>query len=391
MPCSLQISAGFFWNAGSALFTASQLASVHATLAAQLYSNPHSDHAASRAAGSALAELRAATLALCNASPADYDVIFTSGATAALQLVASAFPWRPGSVFGYTLQNHTSVVGMRGPAAAAGARVCVVTATQQGTAPGAVERFAFARVCFVARCNTNKYIMSGDRIAGEWQLKCCGAFGPSEGALEDGAPPQSPPQSAAQPPAAAAAAAAGPLHLFAMPVECNLTGRRLPASLARHVQQFGLPCGSNDGDAGCVPCGACGYVGGGGGGGSRADTGTSSGAAPSADAAGRWLVLLDAAKACGSAPPDLAKYDANFTVLSYYKIFGYPTGLGALIVKKDALRLLAGRKRYFGGGTVAACAADEDYAVRCAVRLVGLPRQRLPHRKIQTVGYFRTL
>jgi hypothetical protein len=37
-------------------------------------------------------------------------------------------------------------------------------------------------------------------------------------------------------------------------------------------------------------------------------------------------VLLDAAKACGTAPPDLAACAADFVVLSFYKIFGYPTG-----------------------------------------------------------------
>ena len=45
--------------------------------------------------------------------------------------------------------------------------------------------------------------------------------------------------------------------------------------------------------------------------------------------------------------------------LSYYKIFGYPTGLGALVARRDALARL--RPRYFGGGTAAACAADADF------------------------------
>ena len=45
--------------------------------------------------------------------------------------------------------------------------------------------------------------------------------------------------------------------------------------------------------------------------------------------------------------------------LSFYKIFGYPTGLGALLVRRDALPLL--RKRYFGGGTVAVSVANTDY------------------------------
>lgn len=46
--------------------------------------------------------------------------------------------------------------------------------------------------------------------------------------------------------------------------------------------------------------------------------------------------------------------------LSYYKIFGYPTGLGALVVHNSVLPLL-NRKRYFGGGTVAVSVANDDF------------------------------
>lgn len=53
----------------------------------------------------------------------------------------------------------------------------------------------------------------------------------------------------------------------------------------------------------------------------------------------------------------------SLQALSYYKIFGYPTGLGALLVRKDALKHL--RKRYFGGGAVSVSIADRDF-YRCA-------------------------
>jgi len=45
------------------------------------------------------------------------------------------------------------------------------------------------------------------------------------------------------------------------------------------------------------------------------------------------MVLIDAAKGCTTEPPNLTVYPADFVVCSFYKIFGYPTGLGALIVK----------------------------------------------------------
>jgi selenocysteine lyase/cysteine desulfurase len=63
-----------------------------------------------------------------------------------------------------------------------------------------------------------------------------------------------------------------------------------------------------------------------------------------------YRVLLDAASFAPAAPLDLRSTPADFVALSFYKIFGYPTGIGALIARRDALRAL--RRRYFGGGTV---------------------------------------
>lgn len=51
--------------------------------------------------------------------------------------------------------------------------------------------------------------------------------------------------------------------------------------------------------------------------------------------------------------------DDCLQAISFYKIFGYPTGLGALIARKESLKLF--RKRYFGGGTVTVSVADLDY------------------------------
>ncbi|XP_027356558.1 molybdenum cofactor sulfurase isoform X2 [Abrus precatorius] len=77
---------------------------------------------------------------------------------------------------------------------------------------------------------------------------------------------------------------------------------------------------------------------------------------------GQWMVLIDAAKGCATMPIDLSKYPADFVVISFYKLFGYPTGLGALIVRNDAAKLL--KKTYFSGGTVAASIADIDFIKR---------------------------
>jgi selenocysteine lyase/cysteine desulfurase len=61
-------------------------------------------------------------------------------------------------------------------------------------------------------------------------------------------------------------------------------------------------------------------------------------------------VLLDAAAFIPSHPLSLRDCPTDFTVLSFYKLFGYPTGLGALVMRRDAMRKL--RRPWFAGGTV---------------------------------------
>lgn len=54
----------------------------------------------------------------------------------------------------------------------------------------------------------------------------------------------------------------------------------------------------------------------------------------------------------------------DFVPLSFYKLFGYPTGLGALLVRKEAARQL--NKVYFGGGSVDYCTAEDVWHVLSA-------------------------
>ena len=63
-----------------------------------------------------------------------------------------------------------------------------------------------------------------------------------------------------------------------------------------------------------------------------------------------WHVLLDAAAYVPTNPLDLRAVRPDFVVMSFYKMFGYPTGVGCLLVRNDALPLL--RRPWFGGGTV---------------------------------------
>ena len=72
-------------------------------------------------------------------------------------------------------------------------------------------------------------------------------------------------------------------------------------------------------------------------------------------------VLLDAAGFLPTAPLSLRAVPADFVVLSLYKIVGYPSGVGALVARRSALRRL--RRPSFSGGTVEAVSAWDDVHV----------------------------
>lgn len=63
-----------------------------------------------------------------------------------------------------------------------------------------------------------------------------------------------------------------------------------------------------------------------------------------------YHVLLDAASYVASHPLSLRECPADFVVLSLYKIIGYPSGVGALVARREALARL--RRPWFAGGTV---------------------------------------
>ncbi|MBI2187664.1 MAG: aminotransferase class V-fold PLP-dependent enzyme [Acidobacteria bacterium] len=63
-----------------------------------------------------------------------------------------------------------------------------------------------------------------------------------------------------------------------------------------------------------------------------------------------WDVLLDAAAFVPSNRLDLERVRPEFVSISFYKMFGYPTGVGCLLVRTDALPTL--HRPWFAGGTV---------------------------------------
>lgn len=63
-----------------------------------------------------------------------------------------------------------------------------------------------------------------------------------------------------------------------------------------------------------------------------------------------WHVLLDAAAFVPTNRLDLRSVTPDFVTVSFYKMFGYPTGVGCLLVRNEALGIL--RRPWFAGGTV---------------------------------------
>ena len=98
--------------------------------------------------------------------------------------------------------------------------------------------------------------------------------------------------------------------LFAFPAQSNFSGVKHPLSLVRRAQSLG------------------------------------------------YRVLVDAAAFVPTSPLSLRSVPADFVALSFYKVFGYPTGVGALVVRHEALASL--KRPWFAGGTLEYASVQND-------------------------------
>jgi selenocysteine lyase/cysteine desulfurase len=241
---------------GAALHGASQIASHHRRMLAEVLGNPHSGNPASLESTARMERARARVLEFLHAHPDEYAVVFTANASGALRLIGESFPFRRGSRYLLTADNHNSVNGIRRFAAQAGAAVRYVPLEPDLRVPD-----------------------------------------PEPWLRED--PP------------------AGP-SLFAFPAQSNFSGHRHPLSWVDRAHE-------------------CGYD-----------------------------VLLDAAAFVPTSPLRLDAVRPDFVCLSFYKMFGYPTGIGALVARREALARLG--RPWFAGGTVDwVSTRDETYALRACV------------------------
>ncbi len=71
-----------------------------------------------------------------------------------------------------------------------------------------------------------------------------------------------------------------------------------------------------------------------------------------------WDVLLDCAAFVPSNRLDLSRWRPDFASISFYKMFGYPTGIGCLLARREALAKL--RRPWFAGGTITIASVQGD-------------------------------
>ena len=72
-----------------------------------------------------------------------------------------------------------------------------------------------------------------------------------------------------------------------------------------------------------------------------------------------WDVLLDAAAYVPTNRLDLSRWHPDFVAVSFYKMFGWPTGVGCLLARRDALAKL--ERPWFSGGTIVAAFVQREY------------------------------
>ena len=215
-----------------------------------MFGNPHSTSPSSAASTALADEARAAILAWLGASPDEYVVIFTANASAALKLVGEAFPFRAGSRYLLSADDHNSVNGIR--------------------------EFARRRGATVTYLPLRVPDLRLDHAEVRAELARPRPAAPS---------------------------------LFAYPAQSNYSGVQHPLAWIGAAREHG------------------------------------------------WRVLLDAAAFLPTNRLDIGRWQPDFVSISWYKLFGYPTGLGALVARREALAEL--ERPWFAGGSIGVASVAE--------------------------------
>ncbi|KAK8384889.1 hypothetical protein O3P69_014454 [Scylla paramamosain] len=345
-------------HASTTLYSERQVQEVMKELSRSLLGNPHSRHTPSDTSTQNVEAVRHRILKYFNTTEEEYDLIFTSGATAALKLVAEHFDWNPGQqaaledptaltsserdttelrnksqhckrnkeeessagAFVYVQENHTSVLGIRGPAHKAGCDVyCLTTTEARDLLKEDVMNVTDAKEVSVSSCKD-----AGNSSEDSNVTECC------KNHPKNSCSPRSSTTKTCSP------SPQGQIKrrncLFAYSAQCNFSGSKAPLQWIRRVQD-----GALHGLLSTPPM-------------NRQAAGRSSTESRGCPQGPTWYVVLDAASLVATCPLDLTRWKPDFVSVSFYKIFGYPTGLGCLLVGRRAWGLL--QKTYHGGGTV---------------------------------------
>jgi molybdenum cofactor sulfurtransferase len=106
-----------------------------------------------------------------------------------------------------------------------------------------------------------------------------------------------------------------------------------------------------------------------------------------------WDVIVDSAAFVPTGRLDLSVWKPDFVPISFYKMFGYPTGIGALIARRPALERL--QRPWFSGGTVVAANVQGELVVPLSghalfedgtVNYLGIPAVELGLRHLERIG-----
>jgi selenocysteine lyase/cysteine desulfurase len=106
-----------------------------------------------------------------------------------------------------------------------------------------------------------------------------------------------------------------------------------------------------------------------------------------------WRVILDAAAFVPTSRLDLSVWHPDFVPISFYKMFGHPTGVGALLARHEALADL--HRPWFSGGTVVTANVQGDLAVPLSghalfedgtVNYLNIPAVEIGLRHLEGIG-----
>ena len=235
---------------GASLYADFQLYEHSELLLHSVFGNPHSQNLTSLAMTRLVDQARASVLKYFNASPAEYDVVFTQNATGALKLVGEAYPFSSAGKLLLTSDNHNSVNGIREFARSKGTPITYLPLLPDLR----VDEDEFTAALELANHRGH--------------------------------------------------------NLFAYPAQSNFSGVQHPLEWIEEAHARG------------------------------------------------WDVLLDAAAFVPTNHLDLGRWNPDFVDISFYKMFGYPTGVGCLLARKEALRKL--NRPWYAGGTITFSSVQGD-------------------------------